>query len=168
MKKLQKQRPVPWAIVSSVELMPHISFLVPGINSVGSIILLETLLTDVFTGLKVYYLSPENKKSADFLQSSSVSAKVLIAQLPPPSELRVLPTMSLKLLRLKILKALRIPFDRKPSNHVVFDAWLVMSDDKITKLDMEQEKHDLSWWGLQSGSEIVVTSGALHSPDAHK
>lgn len=110
------------------------------------------------TDIKIHYLPSENK-SADVLRLPSVSAKALVAQLPPPTELRVLPTMSLKLLRLKILKALRLPLDRKASNVENMDTWLIMNDDKLTKLDMDQENHDLSWWGIQSGSEIVVTLG---------
>ncbi|EJD02198.1 RNI-like protein [Fomitiporia mediterranea MF3/22] len=83
------------------------------------------------------------------------SARKLLTQLPPPLTLRVLPTMSIRLLKPKLLKGLRLPLDRTHQASD-FTLWLVMEDDWLTKLDIEQESRDLAWWGIEDGSHLVV------------
>jgi hypothetical protein len=74
--------------------------------------------------------------------------------LPPPTTVRVLPTMAMRTFRLKLLKALKLVPDVVCQGDV--DVYLVMDDERLTKLDMLQGGRDLSWWGIQHGSRIVV------------
>ena len=83
-----------------------------------------------------------------------VSARHIILELGAPTTLRVLPTMGMRTFRLKLLKALRAPPDVVRRGQV--DVYLVMEDDKLTKLDTIQDSRDLAWWGVQNGSQVVV------------
>lgn len=94
-------------------------------------------------------------------QYAGSSAKALLTQLLPPSALRVLPTMAMRLLRLKLLKFLKLPVDRAHQEGSI-EIWIVMDDDGLTKLDLEDESRDLAWWGMQDGSHIVVFTMKAH------
>ena len=89
-----------------------------------------------------------------------MSAQRLMAELPPPTTVRVLPTMAMRTFRLKLLKALKVAADVTRRGDV--DVYLVMDDDRITKLDMIQETRDLAWWGIQNGSQVVVLAQESH------
>ena len=77
------------------------------------------------------------------------------AKLPPPFTLRVLPSMTVRLLRAKLLKALKLQTDRIRQGADI-SIWMVMGDNTLTMLDHEQETHDLAWWGIQNDSHLVV------------
>lgn len=89
-----------------------------------------------------------------------------MAQLPPPSTLRVLPTMPIRLLRPKLLKSLKLlpSSDRARRQTPELTIWLVMDDDGLRQIgDVDEESRDLSWWGIQDGSDIIVcTTQAGH------
>ncbi|KAL5511371.1 hypothetical protein ACEPAH_4587 [Sanghuangporus vaninii] len=92
------------------------------------------------------------------LGSAASSAQALTAQLPPPSTLRVLPTMPVRLLRPRLLKSLNLlPCDRSRRQGPELSVWLVMDDDGLRKIGkLEEKTRDLSWWGIQDGSHILV------------
>ena len=89
-----------------------------------------------------------------------MSARSLMAELPPPTTVRVLPTMEMRSFRLKLLKALKVAADVVLRGDI--DVYLVMDDDRLTKLDMIQERRDLAWWGIQDGSHVVVLAQESH------
>ncbi|KAJ3571055.1 hypothetical protein NP233_g3995 [Leucocoprinus birnbaumii] len=62
---------------------------------------------------------------------------------------QVLPTMTLKILRSKIRKALRCG----PKASIVIR--MVLSDHSLVTLGEERDTHDLSWLGLDSGSQLL-------------
>lgn len=66
------------------------------------------------------------------------------------TSLRVLPTMSLRNLRLKICKTLK--YDVRNS---YIDCWLEMPDGSLVTLDHENDSRDLGWLGIETGSQII-------------
>ncbi|OCB88021.1 RNI-like protein [Sanghuangporus baumii] len=91
------------------------------------------------------------------LSSAASSAQALMAQLPPPSTLRVLPTMPVRLLRPRLLKSLNLfPYDRSRRQGPELSVWLVMDDDGLREIGKLEGSRDLSWWGIQDGSHILV------------
>lgn len=73
----------------------------------------------------------------------------------PPTAMRVLPTMTMRTFRLKLCKTLKIPKPKQASVKL----WLVMPDNRISEIDNEQSTHDLSWWGIENGSSVLVYVG---------
>ena len=68
----------------------------------------------------------------------------------PEAILRVLPNMTLRVLRLKICKVLK----RDPrSTAIMF--WLRMAHRNLARLDNEQDSRDLDWLGLENNSHII-------------
>ncbi|KAF8798138.1 RNI-like protein [Phlegmacium glaucopus] len=66
------------------------------------------------------------------------------------TSLRVLPTMSLRNLRLKICKTLR--YDARNTS---IDCWLRMPNGSLTTLGHENDTRDLDWLGIETGSQII-------------
>ncbi|TFK42454.1 hypothetical protein BDQ12DRAFT_275920 [Crucibulum laeve] len=64
--------------------------------------------------------------------------------------LRVLPTMSLRNLRMKICKTLKRNFTKSTVR-----CWLRMEDGMLVELEAEQDTRDLDWLGLENGSHIM-------------
>jgi len=81
------------------------------------------------------------------------------AQLGPPMTIRVLPSMTMRVFRIKLLKTLKIPplAGRIDVPHP--RAWLVMDESALSELDLEQDSRDLAWWGIQNESEVFVYPG---------
>lgn len=69
---------------------------------------------------------------------------------PPEAVLRVLPSMTLKILKLKIHKTLKL---NPRQNRLTF--WLYMSNGALTELDNEQDGRDLDWLGIDNESLII-------------
>jgi len=63
---------------------------------------------------------------------------------------RVLPTMSLHNLRLKICKTLK--YDARNTN---IDCWLQMRDGSLMALAHENDSRDIDWLGIETGSQII-------------
>jgi hypothetical protein len=57
--------------------------------------------------------------------------------------------MSLRTLRLKISKSMKIDFGK-----IVL--WLKMEDGTLAELDSAHDAHDLAWLGLEDGSDILI------------
>lgn len=68
----------------------------------------------------------------------------------PQTTIRVLPNMTLRVLRLKICKALK----RDP-RHTNIMFWLRMAHGSLARLDNEQDSRDLDWLGLENNSHIM-------------
>jgi hypothetical protein len=68
----------------------------------------------------------------------------------PEAVLRVLPTMSLRILRIKICKLLK-----HNARHMDLTIWLRIGQGTLVKLDKEDDARDLDWLGIERGSEIV-------------
>ena len=68
----------------------------------------------------------------------------------PETILRVLPTMSLRTLRLKICKVLKCDASR---THLT--VWLRMGQGTLAKLDNEHDTRNIGWLGFERGSQIV-------------
>lgn len=71
-------------------------------------------------------------------------------KIAPETIFRVLPTMTLKVLRLKICKALKC--DARKTNLVL---WLYLGNKTLTVLDQQQDLKDLDWLGVDNGSHIA-------------
>ncbi|KAF9482808.1 RNI-like protein [Pholiota conissans] len=69
---------------------------------------------------------------------------------PPTAVIRVLPSMTLRILRLKICKALK--YDPRNTN-IMF--WLRMPHGALGRLDDESTYRDLDWLGLEHNSQII-------------
>ncbi|KAF8163437.1 hypothetical protein B0H34DRAFT_649985 [Crassisporium funariophilum] len=68
----------------------------------------------------------------------------------PTATIRVLPTMTLRNLRLKACKALK--FDTR---RTALKCWLRMHDATLTELDSQYDTRNLDWLGIENGSQIV-------------
>ncbi|KAJ7685581.1 hypothetical protein DFH06DRAFT_1358117 [Mycena polygramma] len=66
--------------------------------------------------------------------------------------LRVLPTMTLRALRLKICKTLKLSAAR-----TAISLWLQMQDGSRTPLESDRDGQDLAWLGIELGSNIIFT-----------
>jgi hypothetical protein len=66
--------------------------------------------------------------------------------------LRVLPTMTLRALRLKICKTMKY----SPAS-TALALWLQMQDKSFSPLESDRDGQDLAWLGIESGSSIVFT-----------
>ena len=63
--------------------------------------------------------------------------------------LRVLPTMTVRIFKMKVSKSFKI------SRHQTsIKLWLKMQDGTFAAMD--NDEHDLDWWGLDHSSEIYV------------
>jgi hypothetical protein len=69
---------------------------------------------------------------------------------PPEAVLRVLPSMSLKILKLKIHKTLKV---KSRQNKLTF--WLHMGNGALTELNNDQDGRDLDWLGIDNDSLII-------------
>lgn len=68
--------------------------------------------------------------------------------------LRVLSTMSVRPLRLKAIKSLKIPKAQQSSMRL----WMVMQDGHFVVIDEEYAGRDLSWWGVEEGTIFVLAA----------
>ncbi|KAK7038108.1 tubulin-specific chaperone E [Favolaschia claudopus] len=68
------------------------------------------------------------------------------------SPLRVLPTMTLWALRLKLCKILKLS-----ASSTALSLWLQMQDGSLAPLESDRDTQDLAWLGIESGSNIVFT-----------
>ncbi|KAJ3515736.1 hypothetical protein NLJ89_g1578 [Agrocybe chaxingu] len=68
----------------------------------------------------------------------------------PKATLRVLPTMSLRIFRLKACKTLKL--DVRRTN---LTCWLRMRNGSLSKLGEEYDSRELDWLGIEDGSQIV-------------
>ncbi|TCD68444.1 hypothetical protein EIP91_010730 [Steccherinum ochraceum] len=82
-----------------------------------------------------------------------VTVAALESDAPPrdATTLRVLPTMSIRTFRLKLVKALKLKLSRAQTEEVRL--WLVMPDSSLGEIKGETD--DLAWWGIEDGSEMV-------------
>ena len=64
--------------------------------------------------------------------------------------IRVLPTMSLRNLRLKVCKTLK--YDARNTN---INCWLQISDGSLMTLGHENDSRDLDTLGIEPGSQII-------------
>ena len=67
---------------------------------------------------------------------------------------KVLPTMSVRALRLKLAKSFKLPKSDQSNCRL----WLRMPQDAYAEMEVTDDGHDLSWWGLENGSEVVLAS----------
>ncbi|KAL4248489.1 hypothetical protein ABKN59_007766 [Abortiporus biennis] len=75
--------------------------------------------------------------------------------LPPPINLSVLPTMTTRSFRLKLIKSLKI----SKKEQSMFSISLKMPDgnlQEICGIGDSSDSFDLDWWGLEDGSDIVI------------
>jgi hypothetical protein len=84
------------------------------------------------------------------------SSAALTPEIPPLLEncpsipLRVLPSMTLRAFRNKVVKA-----SKSPTRITTVMLWLKMADGTFALLDKDHEDHDLAWWGFENGSELI-------------
>ncbi|PSR83046.1 hypothetical protein PHLCEN_2v5850 [Hermanssonia centrifuga] len=60
--------------------------------------------------------------------------------------------MSMRAFRLKVAKSFKVP----KTEQGTMKLWLNMPDGILVELDNSEDIHDLSWWGLDDGSELVM------------
>ncbi|CAL1705710.1 unnamed protein product [Somion occarium] len=71
--------------------------------------------------------------------------------LSEPTALRVLPSMSMRAFHLKVAKSFKLPKGTQ-----ALKVWLKMPDDALIELPSEDDTHDLSWWGIEDGSGVIL------------
>ncbi|TFY62942.1 hypothetical protein EVJ58_g3537 [Rhodofomes roseus] len=74
--------------------------------------------------------------------------------MPPPSDpvvLRVLPSMNVRTLYLKVAKSFKVPKAAQASMKL----WLRMPDDHLAEINRD-DTHDLDWWGVENDAEMFV------------
>jgi hypothetical protein len=67
-----------------------------------------------------------------------------------PVSLRVLPTMPTRIFRQKISKTFKVIGCGR------VDLWLRMNDDTLIEMAQNDDDRDLSWWGIDNGSDIFT------------
>ncbi|KAJ7161512.1 hypothetical protein C8R43DRAFT_1063744 [Mycena crocata] len=67
--------------------------------------------------------------------------------------LRVLPTMTLRALRLKVCKTMKLS-----ASSTAIVLWLCMQDSTCAPLEIDRDLQDLAWLGIDSGSNIIFTT----------
>lgn len=72
-----------------------------------------------------------------------------------PFELKVLPSMNIKTLRLKLMKALKLrsPAIRRSRHPSI---WLLIKGVETLELISDYDSRELSWLGFQEGSTLLV------------
>ena len=75
-----------------------------------------------------------------------------LAQSPAPAALRVLPSMPVRALRAKLLKALAVPRAR----HAAARVWMLLPDGHFVPLGDEHAARDLAYWGVEDGTRFVL------------
>lgn len=87
---------------------------------------------------------------------ATVEQRAMDCELSFLTTLRVLPSMSLRTLRLKIVKCMKLP--TQSLGHVSIKLWLKMGDGTLAQLDSSTDQ-DLAWWGLENGSDLFFYMG---------
>jgi hypothetical protein len=62
--------------------------------------------------------------------------------------------MPVRTFRFKVFKCLKTP--QQKLAQVTVKLWLKMQDGTLAVIDREQDEYDLSWWGLENGSDVYV------------
>nr|VWO94838.1 Adenylate cyclase [Ganoderma boninense] len=75
-----------------------------------------------------------------------------LGQCKSTATLRVLSTMSIRTLRLKLIKTLKIP---KPQ-HVAVRLWMILPSGHLVELTEEFFGRDLAYWGIDADTQFVV------------
>ena len=73
--------------------------------------------------------------------------------------LRVLPSMTMRPFRLKVTKSCKLPKSATQS----FTLWLKMPDGALAELPSQDDSHDLSWWGIENDSELILEEAGGNS-----
>ena len=66
--------------------------------------------------------------------------------------LRVLSSMSVRTLRLKLIKSFKIPKAKQAAVRL----WMIMPDGHFVELDEEYAGRDLAYWGVDEGTQFVL------------
>ena len=66
--------------------------------------------------------------------------------------LRVLSTMSIRTLRLKLLKSFKVP----KAQHGAVRLWMVLPNGHFVELGDEYAARDLAYWGVEEGTQFVL------------
>ena len=66
--------------------------------------------------------------------------------------LRVLSSMTVRALRLKLLKTCKVPKARQAGARV----WMVLPNRHFVELDEEFATRDLSYWGVEQGTRFLL------------
>ncbi|EIW60185.1 uncharacterized protein TRAVEDRAFT_164763 [Trametes versicolor FP-101664 SS1] len=117
--------------------------------------------------------APTTKGAQDTLGNRLIGVRIYLASGGPPPHslpseeveeylrgcradvaLRVLSTMSVRPLRLKAIKSLKIPKAQQSSMRL----WMVMPDGHFVVIDEEYAGRDLSWWGVEEGTIFVLAA----------
>jgi hypothetical protein len=62
--------------------------------------------------------------------------------------------MPIRIFRLKVFKFLKTPQEKLAQ--VSVELWLKMQDGTLAVMGRERDDHDISWWGLENGSDVYV------------
>lgn len=93
---------------------------------------------------------PQNKLSNQLIDIQLYRDEDSMERDEPEAILRVLPTMSLRILRIKICKLLK-----HDARHTDLTIWLRMGQGTLAKLDREHDARDIDWLGIERGSKVV-------------
>ncbi|KAJ6618857.1 hypothetical protein B0H10DRAFT_2217348 [Mycena sp. CBHHK59/15] len=94
--------------------------------------------------LNMYHASDTPALNADHREINSLIEKSEYITL------RVLPTMTLRALRLKIMKTMKYR-----TLNTAISLWLQMRDNSCVALESDRDSQDLAWLGVESGSNII-------------
>jgi hypothetical protein len=73
----------------------------------------------------------------------------------PPLHLRVLRTMTLKMLRAKVLKALKTA-GSVPKSTKTLDVSIKMSDDQLLLLETSKDSQEIDWLGVDENAHLYI------------
>jgi len=82
--------------------------------------------------------------------SESMKHKGFSLDQTPKVILHVLPSMTLRIFRMKVCKILK--YDLRRTN---LTCWLRMGDGSLSELDSQYDSRDLDWLGVETGSQII-------------
>lgn len=89
--------------------------------------------------------TPPTSLSSDELES-------FLGQSDAQITLRVLSTMTVRTLRLKLIKSLKVP----KTKHSTVKLWIVLPNGHFVELDEEYAGRDLGYWGVDNGTQLVL------------
>ncbi|KAI0807698.1 hypothetical protein C8Q74DRAFT_81996 [Fomes fomentarius] len=91
--------------------------------------------------------TPPTNLSSDKLESYLGQSDALIT-------LHVLSTMTVRTLRLKLIKSLKVP----KTQHNNVRLWIVLPNGQLVELDEEYTGRDLGYWGVDDGTQLVLVN----------
>ncbi|TBU35667.1 hypothetical protein BD311DRAFT_707861 [Dichomitus squalens] len=118
-----------------------------GVADVPAAVVTSDTLSSRLISIRTYHCStvPPQSLAADELATYLDRRKAELT-------LRVLSSISVRTLRLKLMKSFKIP----KAQHAAVRLWMVMPDGHFVELDEEYAGRDLAYWGVDEDTQFVL------------